>query len=285
MSSEFVITTGAATFAAKVIEASHQRPVLVDFWAEWCAPCRAIAPALEALAVEFNGRLIVAKVDTDAEQDLARTYGIRSLPTMLLFRYGKPVEQIIGAQPGSAIRAVVERFLPRPGDDLIDQGAALLASGESAAAGERLREALSVDPVNYRIHPLLAQALIQQRDYGAAEDLVASLPINIAADAAFEPINAKLRLAGQVTAGADGNVREDRAADRDNVEARFQRRLRQALENDLEAALDGLLELVARFRDWNDGAIRKAIIDIFTLMGNDNPRIKEYRTRLARTLT
>jgi putative thioredoxin len=284
LSSENVITTGAATFEADVIDASHEHPVLVDFWAEWCGPCKSVAPVLDKLAEELDGELIVAKVDTDVEQELAQTYGIRSLPTMLLFRDGKPVEQIIGAQPGTEIRRVVERFLPRPGDDLITVACALLESGDLESAETQLREALNKDPKNYAVHPMLAQVFIRQGDYKAATDLIGSLPINIATDAAFDPINAQLRLVDQVATDTDIKALAEQAADPENIEARFQLAVMHALENDFETAFDALLELIVRNREWNDGAIHLSILDMFKIMGNDDPRVKDYRTRLARTL-
>jgi putative thioredoxin len=284
LSSEHVITTGAATFEVDVINASHERPVLVDFWADWCGPCKSIAPVLDDLADELDGEMIVAKVDTDVEQELAQTYGIRSLPTMLLFRHGKPAEQIIGAQPGAEIRRVVEQYLPRPRDDLIGAASALLASGDAQSAEARLREALAEDPKNYAIHPLLARVLLRQGEHKAAAELIGSLPINIVTDATFEPINAHLRLLSLVEDGADAKALEQIAADPENIEARFQLAVMQGLKNDYESALDALLELIVRHREWKDGAIHMAILDIFKMMGSDDPRVKEYRTRLARTL-
>ncbi len=284
MSSEHVITTGAETFEVDVIDASHERPILVDFWADWCGPCKSVAPVLDNLAAELDGQLIVAKVDTDVEQELAQTYGIRSLPTMLLFRHGKPAEQIIGAQPSAEIRRVVEQFLPRPGDDLIEVASALLESGDVQSAEARLREALGENPKNYAIHPLLAQVLLRRGDYKATADLIESLPMNVATDAEFEPIHAHLRLSDRVEAGSDIKALAELAADPENIEARFQVAVMQALENDVEPALDTLLELIMRHREWNDGAIHLAILDIFKIMRSDDPRVKVYRTGLARTL-
>jgi putative thioredoxin len=284
LSSEHVITTGEETFEVDVIDASHERPILVDFWADWCGPCKSVAPVLDNLADELDGKLIVAKVDTDVEQELAKTYGIRSLPTMLLFRHGKPAEQIIGAQPSAEIRRVVEQFLPRPADNLIEVASALLESGDVQSAEARLREALGENPKNYAIHPLLAQVLLRRGDYKATADLIESLPINVATGAEFEPIHAHLRLSDRVEAGSDSKTLEQLAADPENIEARFQLAVMQVLENDVEPALDTLLELIIRHREWNDGAIHLSILDIFKIMRSDDPQVKVYRTRLARTL-
>ena len=284
MSSEYAITTGAASFEVDVIAASHGRPVLVDFWAQWCGPCKSVAPVLDSLADEFDGELIVAKVDTDVEQELAQAYGIRSLPTMLLFRNGKPVEQIVGAQPAPAIRRVIERFLPRPGAELVDAGSALLNAGELQAAERNFREALAEDANNYAVHPLLAEVLIRQGDYRAAEQLLAALPINVATDAKFERVNAQLSLATQLAPGVDRAALEGRLSDPDDVDARFQLSVLQAVDGEFEAALDALLDLIVVQRDWNKGAIHKLILDIFKVMGNDDPRVRAFRARLARTL-
>lgn len=284
MSNETVITSGAASFDADVIAASHEHAVLVDFWAEWCAPCRSIAPMLEELAEEFGGALIVVKVDTDAEQPLAQAYGIRSLPTLLLFRHGKPVEQIIGAQPASAIRAVIEKVLPRASDKDIDTAEALLADGDAAAAVMRLQDALSSDAENPRIQPLLAQALVRAGDYDAAEALLAELPINLATDAVFAPVKAKLHLANLVPPDIDRAALHKQTIDAEDVTTRFHRAVLRAMDDDFETALDELLDLIVRHRAWGDGAIHQAVLDIFAVMGSDDPRIKPYRTQLARIL-
>lgn len=282
MTNENVINTTAATFEQDVLSVSYGKPVLVDFWAEWCGPCRSIAPILEQLAADLDGELLVVKVDTDVEQELAQTFGIRSLPTMMLFRHGKPVEQIIGAQPAAVIRAAVEKLLPRPAAALVDAARAHLAAGDTEAARRKLDEALALDADDYTIHPLLAHVHIRRGDYRAAEKLLDTLPINVATDDAFVPVKATLQLARQLPAGTD---REELTQSRpDDVEAQHQLCLVDAIDGDFDAALERLFDLIEQHRHWRDGAIHKTILDVFKLLEDDDPRLKTYRTRLARTL-
>jgi putative thioredoxin len=284
LSNEYVIATSEKSFEIDVIQASHERPILVDFWAEWCGPCKSIAPILEELAQEFDGDLIVAKVDTDAEQNLAASYEIRSLPTMMLFRDGQPVEQIIGAQPRAEIRRIIEPHLPSGGGDKLTAAADALGHGDLDLAERTLREALSEDPTDYTVHPLLATILIQQGRLAEVEEMIDGLPINISTDAAFAPIQAQLHLANKFEGTTDRDALEELAADPENVEARFQLSLLQALAREFEPALDNLLDLIVRHREWQDGAIHKTILDIFNILDSGDPRLKQYRTRLARTL-
>lgn len=282
MTNENVINTTAATFDQDVISVSHGKPVLVDFWAEWCGPCRSIAPILEQLAAELDGELLVAKVDTDVEQELAQAFGIRSLPTLLLFRHGKPQEQIIGAQPAAVIRAAVEKLLPRPASALVEAARAQLAAGATEAAARSLDEALALDADDYTIHPLLANVYIRRGDYRGAEKLLDALPINVATDDAFAPVRATLQLARELPDGFD---REEFAgAPADDIEAQHRLCVVDAIEGDYDAALERLFDLIEQHRHWRDGAIHKTILDVFKLLEDDDPRLKTYRTRLARTL-
>lgn len=282
MTNENVINTTTATFEQDVIGVSHGKPVLVDFWAEWCGPCRSIAPVLEQLADELDGELLVAKVDTDVEQELAQTYGIRSLPTMMLFRHGKPVEQIIGAQPAGVIRAAVEKLLPRPATELVEAARAQLAAGDTEAAARNLDQALALDPDDIAIHPLLANVHVRRGDYRAAEKLLEALPINVATDEAFASVRATLELARQLPADADREELEERPAD--DVEAQYLLCIFDAIAGDFDAALERLFELLEQQRNWRDGAIHKTILDVFKLLDDGDPRLKTFRTRLARTL-
>jgi putative thioredoxin len=282
VTNENVINTTAATFEQDVIGASHGKPVLVDFWAEWCGPCRSIAPILEQLADELDGELLVAKVDTDAEQELAQTFGIRSLPTMMLFRHGKPVEQIIGAQPATVIRAAVEKLLPRPATALVEAARVQLAAGDIDAAGRNLDDALALDRDDYAIHPLLANVHIRRGDYRAAEKLLEALPINVATDDAFAPVRAILQLAQQVPAGTDREELAERPVD--DVEAQYLLCVIDAIGGEFDAALERLFNLLEQQRNWRDGAIHRTILDVFKLFEDGDSRLKTYRTRLARTL-
>ncbi|MGD9603583.1 MAG: thioredoxin [Gammaproteobacteria bacterium] len=278
----YAVTTD--DFEARVIAESRERPVLVDFWAAWCGPCRSIAPLLEQLVVQFAGRLAVAKVDTDAEQALAARFGIRSLPTLVLFKHGEPVEQIVGAQPLGAFVALVERHLDRDSDRRCQEAATLLAGGDAASARALLLDAWRADPDNTRVHPRLAAVLIDGGELDLAAEVLDAVPTR-AIDDAVKHQQARLRFA-RLAEGSPSvdELRAAIAASEPPTERRFQWGVRQALDGDHAGALATLLDIVRHDRHYGDDAARRAMLDLFTLMPGDDPLIREYRTQLARAL-
>lgn len=277
------ITT--AQFEQSVLKASEAHPVLVDFWATWCQPCLMLAPILEQLAQEFAGRLDMVKVDIDREPQLAAMCGIRSVPTVILFKGGRAATQFSGVLPPEAIRRVLEPFLPRPSDGVIERARALLDSGNAAQAVALLKEALAAEPDNYRIHPELGRALLAAGALDEVETLLRDLPPNIAHD---EPI---LRLAAhlgfaRVAAGAAPLPELERrvTADGADLEARFALAARKVLAADYESALAHLLEIIRTHRAFRDDGARRAMVDVFTLLNNEGPLVRRYRGLLSAAL-
>ncbi|MCB1748436.1 MAG: thioredoxin [Gammaproteobacteria bacterium] len=271
-----VIAANAVDFPDLVLARSHERAVLVDFWADWCAPCRQLAPLLEDLAARHAGALDVVKVDSDAEPALAAEYGVRSLPTLVLFRAGDVVSRVVGAQPPAALEALVAPHLPRPGDEAVVAAVAHLAAGEAAQARGLLEAALAADATDYRIHPLLAEALVELGALDEAAALLHGLPANVAVDDGVERAKARLELAqaGNAAAGA---------GDDDPVAAAYAGAMAQAAAGEHAAAVEALLGLLPAQRDWQDGAVRRALLDIFKVLDGD-ARLKDWRTRMARSL-
>lgn len=273
MAAANIVVVTAENFAADVLETSRQMPVLVDFWATWCAPCRALAPVLEELAGRYGKALRVAKVDADAEPALAGEYGVRSLPTLIVFRDGKPATQLVGAQPLSALEAALTPYLPRPTDDVIARARRQVADGEHGSARATLEQALQADPEDYRIHPLLAECLIAEGATDEAHKVLQQLPANIAMEEHVRRVVAKLDLAAPPVA-TEGD---------DPVASAFHAATAAASRGDYERAVEDLLDLLETHRNWQDGAIRRALVDIFKVL-DDDPRLKAWRTRMARML-
>ncbi len=277
MAGEHVYAVTSADFETRVLLESQTRPVLVDFWAAWCGPCRSLAPVLEQLAAQLDGKLAVAKIDSDAEPELAGRFGVRSLPTLILFKHGAPVAQTMGAQPLSALGAFIAPHLDRPTDRL-RRHAQELAATEPAAAITLLEQALAEDPENFRIHAELVALCIDEGRLERAAEVLDLLPSR-AADDASRRQEARLRFA---RLAVDGPA--EQGGGRPETGARYLAAVRRIVEGDLDAGVETLIDIVRSDRKYGEDAARRTALDVFALMSPDDPRLREFRTALARAL-
>ena len=281
----FDVTT--ATFDQAVIENSFHKPVLVDFWAEWCAPCKALMPLLARIAESYQGELLLAKVDCEAEQDIVARFGIRSLPTVVLFKDGQPVEGFAGAKPEPEIRALLEPHvqLPPPADeDPLEQAQALFAEGRISEAEGVLVTLLGEDNTNAAALILYARCLAERGELGEAQTVLDAVKSD-AHKAALAGAKAQitfLRQAADLPDTADLKARL--AQNPQDDEAAYQLAVQQLARQQYDAALEGLLKLFIRNRSYNEGLPHKTLLQVFELLGNDHPLVTVYRRKLFAAL-
>ncbi|USW96623.1 thioredoxin [Pseudomonas proteolytica] len=281
----FDVTT--ATFDQAVIENSFHKPVLVDFWAEWCAPCKALMPLLAQIAESYQGELLLAKVDCEAEQDIVARFGIRSLPTVVLFKDGQPVDGFAGAKPESEIRALLEPHvqLPPPADeDPLEQAQALFAEGRISEAEAVLVTLLGEDNTNAAALILYARCLAERGELGEAQTVLDAVKSD-AHKAALAGAKAQitfLRQAADLPDAADLKARL--AQNPQDDEAAYQLAVQQLARQQYDAALEGLLKLFIRNRSYNEGLPHKTLLQVFELLGNDHPLVTVYRRKLFAAL-
>ncbi len=283
--SEQIIESTEGTFTRDVLEASRTMPVLVDFWADWCGPCKMLAPVLERVAEAFAGRARVVKVDTDAEQRLAAEHGIRSLPTVRVFRHGKAVDEIIGVQPESAIRAMVERYLDKPSDKDRAEAARLLADGRPEEAVLLLEKILREEPENEPARVQLVEALIAAGQLGEAATQLESLPVNLLDSPELKMLEARLNLARTLTDAPDLETLRKRVEDNpSDLESRNQLAAREFGAGREEAALGQWLEILRRDRNFAEGAARQSLLQAFELMRDREDVVHAYRRQMMALL-
>lgn len=264
---------GAADFEEAVVARSHDVPVVVDFWAAWCGPCRTLGPMLEDAVTRREGAVELAKVDVDGAQQLAARFGIRGIPAVKAFRDGEVVAEFVGAQPASQIEAFLDQLVPSEADRLV--GRAARTDATDADEAERcLRRALELEPDHRGASVALAE-LIVERDPDAALDLVAPHR----PDPTAERVAARAALSGE---GSDVAALRAAAADGDD-RARLQLGRALAARGDHEAAVEELLEVVLAGGDEREAA-RRQILDIFTIAGDTAPFVADARRRLASAL-
>jgi len=278
-----------ATFMQDVVEASMEAPVIVDFWAPWCGPCKTLGPALEAAVTKAKGAVTMAKVNVDENQMIAGQMRVQSIPTVYAFHKGQPVDGFQGAVPPSEIDAFVARVVEQAGGsadgglgDALEAAEQMLEEGAVADAAQTFAAILGEDPNNAAAFAGLARAHIALEDVDQAEAVLNGAPAEISDAPEIEAVRAQIELARQAeNAGPVAELRAAVDAEPDNHQARFD--LAQALhaEGEAEAAVAELLELFRRDREWNDGAAKAQLFTIFEALKPNDPVVLNGRRKLS----
>jgi putative thioredoxin len=275
-----------ASFMADVVEGSAEVPVIVDFWAPWCGPCKQLGPALEAAVTAAKGKVRMIKINVDESPNIAGQLRVQSIPTVYAFFQGKPVDGFQGALPASEVKAFVDKIGALGGDgglaDAIEAAETMLTDGENADALETFSAILEEEPENPQAFGGVLRAFLALGQLAEAEALLAAVPAKIATAKEVEAVRAQIALLHQAeNAGPETELRAAVAADPDNHQARFD--LAQALHasGKVEEAVDALLELFRRDREWNNGAAKTQLFTIFDALTPKDPIALKGRRKLS----
>jgi putative thioredoxin len=278
-----------ATFAKDVIEVSRKTPVVVDFWAPWCGPCKTLTPTLEKVVRSYGGKVRLVKINIDENQTLANQLRIQSIPTVYAFRDGRPLDGFMGAQPESAVKAFIDRIL---GDDAgSDATAALeaadqaLEAGDLQGAAEVYAAVLQEDPQNVPALAGLARCYLKSGDVARAEQTLGLVPPDKAQSAPVASVRAAIELASQASkAGDAGKLKAKVDANPADHQARLDYALALAAGGKKMDAVEELLQIVRRDRKWNEEAGRKQLVKLFEAWGPKDGATVEGRRRLSSIL-
>ena len=272
-----------ADFEEKVVSASRKQPVVIDFWAPWCAPCKVLKPILEKLADEYKGKFLLAKVNSDENQEIAARYAVRGIPSVKAMVDGKIVSEFTGALPEGAVRDWLDKIIPSPAEELRREAQQLSAAGDLDGALQKLTKASTLDADNEWVRVDAAELLLAMGNPDDAQPLLDSLKDpDILKDARVLQLKAQVRLAEM---RAEGESEAELAAAISANEGDLESRLK--LANVLIAAnkhaegMDQLLEIVRRDRKFKDDIGRKTLLDVFNLLGGQGELVSEYRRKLS----
>lgn len=277
------------SFVADVIEASKTVPVIVDFWAPWCGPCKTLGPAIEAAVTNAKGRVKLVKIDVDANPAYAGQLQVQSIPTVYAFYQGQPVDGFQGALPPSEINAFVDKIAALVGDPeaeglsaAIEAAEQMLTEGAAADAAETFAAILQEEPANAAAYAGLVRAYLALDDVDQAEAILNGAPAEISTDPLLEAVHAQITLAREAAnAGPVAELQATVDADPDNHQARFDLATALHANGQVEDAISALLELFRKDRDWNDGAAKAQLFKIFDASDAKDPVVLNGRRKLS----
>ncbi len=275
-----VLDVTDSSFAADVVGRSKSQPVVVDFWAPWCGPCRVLGPIIERVAAESKGEVLLAKLNTDENPQTASTYRIQGIPAVKAFRDGRVVAEFTGAVPEAQVRAFFAKLVPTAAERAAQQAAAAASSGDTAAAESAYRSALASSPSNADAIVGLATLLLDRGEREEAEKLLGRAPTDRRAKVLKHRLFLADFAAKHATEDLAGEVRANPADPR----ARYRLGVMLAARGQYDQAVEQLLQSLKIDRNFAEGAARKAVLAIFDILGLDSPQTREYQRQLSNVL-
>jgi putative thioredoxin len=289
---DLIKNSSTAAFMADVIDASNDQPVIVDFWAPWCGPCKTLGPALEKAVRDARGAVRMVKINVDENQELAQQMRIQSIPAVYAFKNGRPVDGFVGALSESQIKQFVQRLstggakAPSPIDDAVEMAKEAIAAGDHGRAATIFTQVLEHEPDNVEAIAGLARAYIARNELDRARQALDRAPKESAGNAELAAARASLELAeaGSKAKGALGELKARIERDPNDLEARYELASALFAAGEREAAVEELLEIIRRNRAWNEEAARKQLLKFFEAMGPTDPLTVSARRRLSSIL-
>lgn len=274
--SEYILDVTEASFEDDVLLKSHEVPVVVDFWAPWCGPCRMLSPVLERLAIEQGGSFILAKVNVDENPSLSVRYGVQGIPAVKAFRFGEVSAQFVGAQPEPTVRRFIEHLAPSPAQLAVNEAMSLLGTRHWKEAEAAFRDVWMEDEASAPAALGLLKALLMQGKASEALDVLHTFPggTEWATAQKLEPL-------AKLMAEADQERLDD---DSDPLAPQLAQAARLIALSNLPAAMDGLLDILRQDKGYRDGLPKQAMLALFVLLGDQDPMTRQYRDEMASVL-
>lgn len=277
---DYIVNIDATNAAALLIDESHKRPVVVDFWADWCAPCKVLMPLLEKIATEYEGAFLLAKVNADQQPGIAQQLGVRNLPTVMVIQDGQPVDGFAGAQPEAVVRRMLEKYLPKPWDGLLKRGLEAMDQGDFNAALTPLRQAWTESKQRYDITLAYTQALIECLRLDEAEALLDGVKA-ADRDANYEQLRAQIAIKREASVSPEVLALEQQfAASEENLELQYKLAEAYAGNGQSREAMEQLIAILRKDRNHAEGATKRRLLDLIASLGKGDPLAVEYQRKL-----
>lgn len=277
---DYIVNIDETNAAALLIEESNNRPVVVDFWADWCEPCKVLMPMLEQIAHEYQGAFLLAKVNADEQQGITQQFGVRSLPTVMVVQNGQPVDGFAGAQPEAQVREMLAKYLPKPWDALLLQANELMEAGDFQGALAPLRQAWEESNKQHEITIAYAHGLIEALRLDEAEAVLDEIRL-ADQDAAYEQLRAQLEIKREAAKSPEIEALEEKlAANPDDLDVRQQLGVQYTNAGQFRQAMEQFVTILTQELDHAEGATKRLLLDTIASLGKGDPLAVEFQRKL-----